>query len=324
MDPELQAAIARGDVLPEDIPTPAGEDGAADEVKNDPEVKELEAELDKGDKPDAKADAKEGDEPADGDDPKEGDKPAKDSRIPASRHKEILEKERAKTKAAQEELAALKAREAEAERTTTAVTEFTEIENQISTFEDEYAELLSDGDIKGANAVMKKIRQAERYMSDAKADLKVQQAALVAAENTRYQAALSRIENAFPALNPDHDDYDQKTEARVIRLSQANQAGGMTPVAALQDAVEAILGVDTPAQEKATTKADKSGERKAAAVDKTLKAVKGTPPSTTKLGLDSDKMGGGRLDAAAVIKLPAKEFAKLSEADLALLRGDVI
>lgn len=302
--------VDRGDFLVSSAPENDEPDA---DLSEDPAVAELEAEL----KPDADEDGAAVD-----------DKPkVKDSRIPAARHKEILEKERAKTAALAAEVAQLKQRRAMEDGAADASVELTSMEAEVARMEVEYAELLSDGETKQAVAVMAKIRAAERQMAEVKSDLKIQAAAAQAAESSRYQTALNRIESAYPVLNPDHDDYDATTEARVVRLSRANQVDGMTPVAALQDAVEAVLGVVTGAQERATSVTprapkDIAAERKAAAVAKTVKAVTGTPPSAAGLGLPSDSLGGGKLDAAAAIKLSQAAFARLSEADLASMRGD--
>lgn len=297
--------VDRGDLLEAETP----EAKETESIKDDPAVKELEAELET---------AKDGGA--------EGDKPTKDSRIPQSRHKEILEKERAKTNAALAELAELKKRGELASTRTAASADFAAIEAEVAALEEEYATLLTDGEIKKATEVMRKIRSSERLMAESKADLKIQAATAQAQESSRYQTALSRIEAAFPILNPDHDDYDEKAEARISRLARANQADGMTPTAALQDAVETIIGAATTAQERATTvtpRAEKSvgAERKADAVDKTLKAVAKTPPSLSRVGTDSDKLGG-KITAEAAVKLSQKAFAALSDADLSELRGD--
>ena len=145
---------------------------------------------------------------------------------------------------------------------------------------------------------------------------------------SRYDTALTRIETAFPVLNPDHEDYSETTMNRVARLSRANQADGMTAVAALQDAVEAVIGAETTQQQRATAaprvEKDVGAERKAGAVAKVVAAVAKTPPSLGRVGVDSDKVGGADTEAAAVIKMSQKDFASLSDSALAKLRGDVI
>ena len=309
-------AIDRGDLLPEPVTEPV----TPPDVSKEPDVVALAAELAPGD------------EVEDADDSSveqaKGEK-AKDARIPAARHKEILEKERAKTAALAAEVAQLKQRKAVSEGAADATAALTTLEADVERMEAEYATLLSDGETKQAIAVMARIRQAERHMAEVKSDLKIQAATLQAAENSRYETALNRVEAAYPALNPDHDDYDAKTEARVARLSRANQMEGMTPVAALQDAVETVLGAVTAAQERATTVTprapkDVGAERKAAAVAKAVQAVGSQPPSLGGVGAASDTRGGGRYDAASAVKLSQAEFAKLGEAELAAMRGDVL
>ena len=293
--------VDRGDDLEPIVPEIVEEDVAAD-----PEVKKLEEEL----KPEA-----------------EHDDSKKDNRIPAARHKEILEKERAKTAALAAEVAELKKRGQVETSRTDASAEFAAIDANITRLEDEYATLLTDGEIKKATAVMAQIRSAERQMAEAKADLKIQAATLQANETARYNTVLGRIETAYPVLNPDHDDYSQAVEARVVRMARANQVDGMTPAAALQDAVETILGVETSKQKTATAvtpRVDAATERKVAAADKTTKTITKTPALLNTTGLDSDKAGGGSESAAAVINMSQREFAKLSDEALAKLRGDEI
>ena len=92
-------------------------------------------------------------------------------------------------------------------------------------------------------------------------------------------------------------------------------------------AVDKLLGTSTKKQEAAidTTPrvADKdvAAERKKDAVKKTLDAVGKTPPSTTKVGMDSDKAGGS-LTAKDVMKLSQDDFKKLPDDVLARMRGD--
>lgn len=316
------AAVDRGDDL---FPEIVEKTDPVDAVKDDPKVKELAAELDaekgeKGEKAGEGGKADEGDK---------ADKDHKDTRIPQARHKEILEKERAKTAAAMAEIAQLKKRGELSTSSEAASVEFGKLEAEIATLEDQYADLLTEGHNKEAAAVRAKIRASERYMAESRADLKIQAAQQAQVENSRYEKALDRIEGAYPALNPDHEDFDQKIEARVARMSRANQADGMTPVAALQDAVEAVLGTATTAQEKATSvtpraEKDAAAERKAEAVAKAVKAVGKTPASLNAAGLSSDKLGGGAEDAAAVMKMSQKEFAGLSESALSKMRGDTL
>ena len=307
MPADNTAPIDRGDDLIPPVIEEIKADPAA--VKDDPVVKELDAELD------AKADDK--GEPED---------KKKDSRIPLSRHKEILEKERA----ARTELEQKLAQYQQGGQIADVNAEITAAENNVIKLEKDYATLLTDGEIEKAAAVMNQIRTAERQMAEAKSDMKIHAAEIRATERARYNTALERVELAFPTLNPDHADYDEEAMGEVADLKSAYEMKGLTPTAALQKAVKMIVEPRTTKQEIAITtkpnvsEKDIAAERKADAVDKTVKAVTKTPPSLSKVGLDSDKLGGGKIDAKAVMAMSQKEFAGLSDATLAEMRGDTL
>lgn len=250
----------------------------------------------------------------------------KDARIPLSRHEDILAKEREKRADVERQLAQFQ--NGEAVREVNA--EITAHEDKILKLEKDYAQELTDGNIDKATAIMGQIRKAEREMAESKSDMKIQAAEIRAVERTRYGTTLERIEASFPVLNPDHAEFDEAVMDEVAELKSAYELKGLTPTAALQKAVRLIVGAETTRQEIATTATarvtpkDVAAERKKAAVAKTVDTVTKTPPSTRDVGLDSDKLGGGKLDAKAAAKMSQDEFRKLSEADLALMRGDVL
>ena len=296
----------RGDLLEEDI-NPDDPDGElAAEVKDDPKVKELEAELE------AEAEVK-----AD-------DKPKKDARIPESRHKAILEKEREKRADLERQLAQYQ----QGDQIKDMNADLTAAENNIIKLEKEYATLLTDGEVEKAAEKMQLIRKTERDMAEAKSDMKIHAAEVRATERARYNTALERIESAFPSLNPDSEDYDDEAMAEVAELKEAYQLKGLTPTAALQKAVKLIVEPRTTKQEAATStkpnvsEKDVAAERKRDAAAKTTGAINKTPASLARTGLDSDKLGGGAESAAAVMNMSQKEFAQLSDAALAKMRGD--
>lgn len=302
--------IDRGDDLEPDL-DPEDPDGTL-AVAADPKVKELATELD--------AEATAAAEAADAD-PKK-----KDARIPLSRHEAVLNKEREKRADLERQLAQFQKGSQIADMNA----DLTAAENEIMVLEKQYADLLTDGENEKAVAVMTKIRGKERDMAEAKSDMKIHAAEVRATERARYNTTLERIEQAFPSLNPDHEDYDEEAMGEVAELKSAYEMKGLTPTAALQKAVKLIVEPRTTKQEMATTtkpnvtEKDVAAERKTAAVTKAAKAVAATPPSLARTGLDSDKLGRGVDDAASVIKLSQGEFAKLSEDALAKLRGDEI
>ena len=251
------------------------------------------------------------------------EKKQREQRIPLSRHKDLLEKERAKRADLERQLSQF-------QRGTEVATlneDITQAEDAILAMEKEYNNLLADGELEEASALMAKIRRTERSIGDAKNDMKIAAAESRATERARFNIALERIESAYPQLNEDHADYDESLMEDVVDLKGAYERKGLTPTAAMQKAVTKLLGADTKRQEAAldttprvATK-DVAAERTKEAVRKTMDAVGKTPPSTTKVGMDSDKAGGA-LTAKDVMKLSQDDFKKLPDDVLARMRGD--
>lgn len=305
-DAAKAAAIARGDILPDDV-NPDDPDGklAADaEAKAAALTAELEAE-------------------------KESKDDKKDSRIPAARHKEILEKEREKRADLERQLAQYQ----NGKQVADVNEQITAAEDAIAKMDVQYDQLITDGELAKAADLKQKIRKAERDMNEAKSDMKIHAAEIRAVENTRYATTLERIENAYPELNPDSDDYNDETMAEVAELKDAYQMKGFTPTVALQKAVKALVAPRTTKQEMATnttprvSEKDVAAERKAAAVGKTAAATAKTPPNLNNSGMDSDKFGKGANEAAAIMNMSQDAFKKFAEAnpeELARLRGDTL
>lgn len=261
-------------------------------------------------------------------DPEQADEKAekkREQRIPLSRHKDMLEKERAKRADLERQLAQFQ----KGTEVAALNQDITKAEENVLAMEKEYNSLLGEGELDKAAALMAKIRKAERSIVEAQNDLKIAAAEARAVERTRYNVALERIEAAYPQLNEDHDDFDAELMEDVIDLKSAYERKGLTPTAAMQKAVEKLVGKSTRKQEAAidTTprvgEKDVAAERKKEAVKKTLDAVGKTPPSTTKVGMDSDKAGGA-LTAKDVMKLSQEDFSKLPDDVLARMRGDEV
>ncbi len=247
----------------------------------------------------------------------------REQRIPLSRHKDLLEKERAKRADLERQLAQFQ----KGTEVAALNQDITKAEEGILAMEKQYNALLGEGELEKAAELMAKIRRAERGISEAQSDLKIAAAEARAVERTRFNMALERIEAAYPQLNEDHDDYDASLMEDVVDLKGAYERKGLTPTAAMQKAVEKLVGKSTKKQESAidttprVSEKDAAAERKKDAVKKTLDAVGKTPPSTTKVGMDSDKAGGS-LTAKDVMKLSQEDFKKLPDDVLARMRGD--
>lgn len=305
--------VDRGDTLPE----PKAPDTSAADTAAEALAAELAAKDEKSDADDADAD--DADEGKDAKDDKK-----KNARIPLSRHEAVLNKEREKRADLERQLAQYQT----GEQVASINTEITKLEDDVIALEKEYTKLLAEGKLDEASAKMAEIRKIDRGITETKADMKIQAAEARNVERARYNVALDRIESAYPTLNPDHEAYDEEVMAEVVELKSAYQLKGLTPTAALQKAVKLLVEPRTTRQEVATSSTprvsekDVAAERKTEAVAKTSKAIASQPANLGKAGLDSDKMGGGRLDAKAVMSMSQKEFAALNEADLAAMRGD--
>lgn len=252
----------------------------------------------------------------------------KDTRIPLSRHTEILAKERERREQLEKEIA--NTRQAGVIAKTNE--DITAAETKVAEMDKEYLKLLAEGKVDEAAAKMGEIRKAERAIHAASTQLETQAAEARAYERVKYDTTVERLEAAFPAINPDHDDFDKEKTGEVIELRDAYLATGKyTRADALQKACKTLLKPATGKQEAAVevdVRVDKEDlakaaaeERKKAAVDKALDTSKKQPPNTAHMGADSDK-AGGTLRATDVIKLPQKDFAKLDDKALAKLRGD--
>ena len=312
------AVVDRGDdfTSPNDKPEPKE---PADLPKDkEAALRELDPETKDGETKDGDPETKDGEIK---DDDK---KPRKDSRIPAARHKELLDAERAKRTALEQRLAQYE----RGQEVAKSNEDITKAETDLTALDKQYHKVLADGEVEKAAELMGKIRQLERDITEMKGEMRTAAAVAQATEMARYNTTLERVEESYPELNQDADDTHAEHAQDVADLMRVYRGRGLPPYKALQDAVKKVMGdPKTKAQETAVeTKArvsaeEVAAERKKAAVAKTADAVGRQPPSTSKAGMDSDKTGG-KLSATEVMKMDQDAFAKLDEAELRRLRGD--
>lgn len=299
----LADAIARGDLL----------ETGDDPKKEDPPAKD---DLQKEDPP-AKTAAEAEPEPKDDEGKGKGE-----PRIPLSRHKELLQKERERREALERQVQGFQRSDEVAD----THKQLNELETSVLDMEKRYNKLMADGETERAAELMTKIRQTERQIVETKSEARIAAATAQAAEKARYDMALERIEEAYPVLDPNSDDYDQERMSDVAALMQGYRAQGMTPTQALQKAVKKLFPATTTTQEKATTvqprvtEKDIAAERKKMAASKTAEAVATQAPNLGKAGEDNNRVTA--LTAKDVMEMDQKAFAKLAEEDLKKLRGD--
>ena len=245
--------------------------------------------------------------------------------IPVDRHEKLLKKERAR----REELEAQLQQSRAGQEVVKVNDSLEKIEDTLVSMEEKYNDLLAEGDTKGAAALMTQIRRKNAELNALAAQHRDAEVMARAVEKVRYDEALDRIEEAFPELDPDADEYDSETFQDVVDLMQAGRARGLSPTKALQRAVQRVMGVDTAAQKRAVTATPRVDEdsvasrRRGDAVKRNIDAARRTPPATHRVGAGNDAAGGA-LTAKAVMQMDEDEFAKLSDKDLARLRGDIL
>lgn len=243
--------------------------------------------------------------------------------IPLDRHEKLLKKERERREALEAQLAASRAGQ-EVAKTNDVLGK---IEDELVGMEKKYNELLAEGDTEGAAKMMTEIRRKNSELNSVANQQREAQIMAQAVEKVRYDEALDRIEEQYPALNPDAEEFDEDVYQDVVDLMQAGQRRGLSPTKALQHAVARVMGAETAAQKRVTTvqpRVDESQvaeQRRQEAVSRNLETARKQPPATHKAGQGNDSAGGA-LTAQRVMTMSEDEFAQLDEKTLSKLRGD--
>lgn len=269
--------------------------------------------------------------------PEETEEPPRDDKgrftgkgtIPIDRHKATLEKEREAREAAERRAAELERQLAEREAQRQTVRQLAEVEAQIEALEQKHADMLLDGNVKEATAIMKQIRTMERQIAVAEAEQRANAATAQALEAERAAVIVARIEADFPEMNPQSESYDQDIVDLVLSKQQNFLRQGMAPSQALDRAAREVADrflKNEPPKEKVEPKgldtSKTAEERRKQAVEQALATQKQQPASMRETGMDSDKMGEKGLPD--VTKMTAEEFAALPEATKARMLGNLV
>lgn len=272
-------------------------------------------------KSDAKSDA-ESDEKRDDDAVDTKEEKDKRIRIPKWRFDEAVSRARAREEALQSQIrdleAKMPAKPAEEDENS-----IPNLEKKLETLDDQYETHLSNGEKDKAAAIRAQRRGVEREISRREVEERAYAAKEAAKNELRYEAALAKLEADYPVINPESDAYDKDVAAEVAAFRNGLVGSGISAATALERAVKRIAGA--PKSAESSGKGDEvKARRDKEARDAALKATSKSPSRLDKAGVDSDKAGGGRADAAAVMRMNQEEFAKLSEEELSSMRGDVL
>lgn len=238
-------------------------------------------------------------------------------RIPKSRFDEAQAKARQREQALLEEIEKLKGGQ-QASATQRAVSD---MRSKIEELQDKYEDLILDGKKDEARKVRKQVDAMREELVEYQTSVKSDAARKAAVDELSYNAQLAGFEAKYPALNPEHEDFDEDQTNEVAALLNAFVKSGTSRPAALAKAVKYVLGA--PPEQKTSDAAKTLAEARAkAARAKAAEADKKQPPNNAKVGLDSDRAGSGGEHGIDVMRLSQEKFAKLDEETLSKLRGD--
>lgn len=244
-------------------------------------------------------------------------------RIPKARFDEALGKAKQREQALLDEIEKLKGGQ-QASATAKAVKD---MRTEIDKLQDKYEDLILDGKKDEARKVRRHVEALRDELSEYQTNTKSEAARRAAIDEMSYNAQLAGYEAKYPALNPEHEDFDEDKTDEVATLLNAFVKAGQKRADALAKAVKYVLGAPPTAgkggdDDKAKELAD---QRAAEARKKAADANKKQPPNGKDVGLDSDKAGGGGKGGDVdVLRLSQDKFAKLDEETKAKLRGDTI
>lgn len=309
-------SVDRGD----DVKSPLDTAGKGDKLGDDEDDKG-----DKGDKADKADPDKEGEETEEEKAERlrleAEEEKKKRIRIPKARFDEALGKAKQREQALLDEIEKLKGGQ-QASATAKAVRD---MRDEIDKLQDKYEDLILDGKKDEARKVRRHVEALRDELSEYQTNTKSEAARRAAIDEMSYNAQLAGYEAKYPALNPEHADFDEDKTDEVATLLNAFVKSGQKRADALAKAVKYVLGAPPAAgkggdEDKAKELAD---QRAAEARKKAADANKKQPPNGKDIGLDSDKAGGKGGDVD-VLRLSQDKFAKLDEETKAKLRGDTI
>lgn len=238
-------------------------------------------------------------------------------RIPKSRFDEAQAKARQREQALLEEIEKLKGGQ-HASATQKAVSD---MKSKIEELQDKYEDLILDGKKDEARKIRKQVDTMREELVEYQTSVKSDAARKAAVEELTYNAQLAGLEAKYPTLNPEHEDFDEDQTNEVATLLNAFVRSGAKRADALAKAVKYVLGA--PPEQKASDAGKILAEQRAkAAREKAAEANKKQPPSSTQVGLDSDKAGKGGEQGIDVMRLSQAKFSELDEETKAKLRGD--
>ena len=138
-------------------------------------------------------------------------------RIPKSRFDEALGKAKQREQALLDEIEKLKGGQ-QASATGRAVKD---MRTEIDKLQDKYEDLILDGKKDEARKVRRQVEELRDELSEYQTSTKSEAARKAAIDEMSYNAQLAGYEAKYPALNPEHEDFDEDKTDEVATLLTA-------------------------------------------------------------------------------------------------------
>lgn len=268
-------------------------------------------------KPEAKADDAKPEGEEEGKDTLTDEERKKAKYVPTERLAEVTRKAKAKEEAYQNEIAQLR-QQLESNKVDENIEQ---IDAKLAELDEKYDDHMMEGEKEKAKAIRAEIRKLTSARQQMVSYAYSAQAQLAAIEQYRYDNALDSLEAQYPQLREGTDEFDPELTEEIADLMTVYQQRGASKAEALRKATLARLG-PPPAKADAPPGSALKEARTTEARQKALETVKKQPPDIAKVGQDSDKLGGGPVQAKDLAKMSQEQFAKLDEETLKRIRGD--
>jgi hypothetical protein len=250
-----------------------------------------------------------------GEDESEEESVTKEPMLPKSRYDSVA----ARNRDLEARIAELEAQGKQKEANAAKEKQVTDTEASIAELDIKYAEAVKDGDAESMAQIRAQQREAERELLRAEMQQTGQSSAEFAQEQVRLDLTIDAIEEQYPQLDPNADDYNESLVNEIQELRAGFEATGRySPTQALIKSVKTLVPESTaPAPEVAETPAPDQKKLK-----KKIAAANKQPPNLDDVG-DQGNSGGMDSTDPDPTQMSVEDLEALPESTLKRMRGDV-
>lgn len=188
----------------------------------------------------------------------------------------------------------------------------------VAAAEKEYLKAVLDGDVDKASTLMSTIRRHERQQIEDEVAARAQREIAQATARTALETIAEAATQQYPFLDPQHASANPTAIAEVVEWRDYYLvAKGLTPAKALKAAVDRVAPTYAAAPDAKTAPGEPSA-RTQAQRQANAKASAQQPPALAGIGERAT-----RQTPSDIAKMTDTEFAALSAAEKAKLRGDL-